>query len=149
MERPNYEGLDPYALVAFKGCHNRVRDGKVSSIFWQRNRQGYIDFCKEIGPKPEGMRKPSVGRIRHDLGYEPNNIRWEEHSDNSVKRRGTRFEGCTEPTVPRVTKIPKFKRGTQEHLEHQRKASAKRWRDPAQKELMSARMQGNQHWRGK
>lgn len=88
----NYNGLDRYAMQTFKGCHDRVRDGKCPSIAWPRTRQGYIDFCKEIGPKPEGMAKPSAGRIRHDLGYEPGNVRWEEHRLNSVKRRGTKFE---------------------------------------------------------
>lgn len=94
-----YFGVDRYALQHFKGCHNRVRDGKVEFIFWPRTREGYLDFCTELGPIPAGMVKPSVGRKNNKLGYEPGNIQWEEHKFNSVKRKGTKFEDITTPTV--------------------------------------------------
>lgn len=58
-------------------------------------------------------------------GYEPGNIQWEEHKFNSVKRRGTKWQGCREKVVP--LKQVKFKKGTPEHREHQRYASHKRW----------------------
>jgi hypothetical protein len=138
-----YEGLDPYALQAFKGCHNRVRDGKCPSIAWPRTREGYAAFCREIGPHPVGMQKPSVGRKFHHLGYGPGNIQWEEHRINSVKRRGTKFAMSTSPVVELFE--PKFRRGSQEYFEHQRFASLKRWSDPTQKDFMSERMRGNQH----
>lgn len=87
-----YGDVDRYALQHFKGCHDRVRDGKSPSIFWPRNREGYLAFCKEIGPIPPYIKKPTVGRIKHSRGYEPGNVTWEEHSINSVKRKGTRYE---------------------------------------------------------
>lgn len=143
--RANFLGLDHYALVAFKGCHNRVRDGKVCSIFWPRSRHGYLDFCEEMGPKPAHMVKPSVGRIDHSRGYEPGNVRWEEHAVNSIKRKGTKWEGTKDEVVPFVDKSVKFKRGSPEHKQHARENSIKRWSDPQQKIDMSLRMKGNQH----
>ena len=145
MARANFLGLDQYALVAFKGCHNRVRDGKVCSIFWPRSRQGYLDFCKEMGPKPTQMNKPSVGRIDHSRGYEPGNVRWEEHAVNSIKRKGTKWEGAKDEVVPFIDKSVKFKRGSPEHMQQIKEANAKRWSDPQQKLDMSARMKGNQY----
>ena len=82
-------------LQAFKGMHNRVREGKSPSIEWERDLQGFKSFLKEIGEIPKDMIKPSVGRIDHKFGYQTGNIQWEEHSFNSIKRRGTRFENLT------------------------------------------------------
>lgn len=144
-----YEGVDRYALQHFKGCHNRVRDGKSPSIFWPRTKEGYLNFCSEIGKFPEAMEKPSVGRIDHDKGYEPGNIRWEEHKFNSVKRIGTKYQNSIERHPKLDDRTPSFKLGSKEHREHQRKASLKRWSDPEQNKKMSERMQGNQHWKGK
>lgn len=136
-----YAGVDRYALQAFKGCHNRVRDGKCPSIFWPRTKEGYEQFCEEIGPHPEGIEKPSVGRKDHSLGYEPGNIQWEEHRFNSVKRRGTKHESETSAEV--ALRTVKFRVGTKEHRQHQRMASMVRWSDPAQRAAMSERMKGN------
>lgn len=141
----DYSGLDRYALQAFKGCHNRVRDGKVDAIHWPRSRDGYIAFCAEIGPKPASMEKASVGRIDHDLGYHPGNVRWEEHRHNSVKRKGTKWENYPNPEV--TLHQVKFKKGTPEHTQHQRDAAAKRWSDPQQHIAMSKRLLGNDHAR--
>lgn len=140
-----YVGVDSYALQAFKGCHNRVRDGKCPSIAWPRTREGYIEFCAEIGLHPLGMAKPSVGRIDHRKGYEPGNIQWEEHRVNSVKRKGTKFESETSPVV--CFRSFKFRKGTEGHRVHQAQAASKRWSDPVQKIEMSNRMKGNQHAR--
>lgn len=79
-------------LAAFKRMHNRVRDGKSPSIQWQRTLEGFVLFLKEIGPIPFDLEKPSVGRIRHSQGYEAGNVMWEEHRENSIKRKGTRYE---------------------------------------------------------
>lgn len=138
--------VDRYALQAFRGCHNRVRDGKVCSIEWPRTPKGYEAFCAEIGPHPEGMQKPSVGRIDHRFGYCTGNIQWEEHRFNSVKRKGTKFAHCRSPEVK--LREYKFRRGTPEFIEHQREASRKRWSDPTQRDKMSERMLGNQHAKG-
>lgn len=79
-------------LEAFKRMHNRVRDGKVSSIVWARNFEGFRKFLVEVGPIPKGMIKPSIGRIKHKFGYREGNVQWEEHAENSIKRKGTRYE---------------------------------------------------------
>jgi len=89
-----YFGLDKEILQHFKGCHNRVRDGKAPKIQWPRSRSGFLKFCDEIGPKPNDGQKWSVGRKDHSKGYVKGNIRWELYAHNSVKRRGTKFENA-------------------------------------------------------
>lgn len=95
--RNNYWNLlttkeDQVHLAAFKRMHDRVRDFKVPSIAWPRDIHGFIAFKKHIGPVPEEMEKPSVGRINHSLGYQPGNVIWQEHKLNSILRKGTRHE---------------------------------------------------------
>lgn len=143
VKNNKYADCDRYALQAFKGCHDRVRDGKCPSIQWSRDRLGYLQFCAEIGPRPEGMLKPSVGRIDHSRGYEAGNVQWEEHKFNSVKRKGTKFEG--EASIVVELRVLKFKRGTQEHKEFQRANAIARWSNPDQRKRMSIRMRGNTH----
>lgn len=77
-------------LAAFKRAHDRVRDGKSPSIHWPRSLDGFVGFLAEVGLVPDGLEKPSLGRKQHAYGYEPGNIQWEEHSINSIKRKGTR-----------------------------------------------------------
>ena len=127
-----YHNLCKKSVQSFKGCCDRVRDGKSPEIEWPRSREGCIGFINEIGPVPKNMEKPSVGRIDHSKGYASGNIRWEEHKYNSVKRRGTKFENETSSSVK--LKERKFTRGSPEYFEHQRKASLKRWSDPEQRE---------------
>lgn len=79
-------------LQAFKGMHNRVREGKSPSILWSRDFDGFHRFLQHIGPIPGKMKKPSVGRKEHTQGYLPGNVHWEPHAVNSIKRRGTRYE---------------------------------------------------------
>lgn len=79
-------------LAAFKRMHDRVRDGKCPSIKWPRDLDGFVMFLKEAGPIPFDLEKPIIGRIRHSEGYEPGNVMWEEHRENSIKRKGTQYE---------------------------------------------------------
>lgn len=79
-------------LAAFKRMHDRVRDGKCPFIQWNRNLDGFVGFVREAGRIPSGLKKPSIGRLRHDLGYMEGNVAWEEHAENSIKRKGTRYE---------------------------------------------------------
>jgi hypothetical protein len=81
-----YRGLDKAALPHFGGCHGRVACGKVSNIAFPRTREGYIAFCKELGPKPRGQ-KWSVGRKNHGKGYVRGNIKWQILSDNVREMR--------------------------------------------------------------
>ena len=86
-------------LQAFKRMHNRVRDGKVLTIAWGRDFDGFVEFLKEVGPVPHHqlMVKASIGRRDHRKGYEPGNVLWEDFLLNSVKRKGTRYEGDAYP----------------------------------------------------
>lgn len=79
-------------LAAFKRAHDRVRDGKSPSIEWPRSLEGFLGFLKELGPIPSFLKKPSLGRKLHDFGYVAGNVMWEEHAENSIKRKGTRYE---------------------------------------------------------
>jgi hypothetical protein len=81
-------------LAAFRRCHGRVAEGKVPSIEWARTPDGLRGFLSEIGPMPTSMKKPSVGRIKHSKGYVRGNVQWEEHKENSIKRKGTRYESA-------------------------------------------------------
>jgi hypothetical protein len=146
--KPKYVGLNKRALQHFKGCHNRVRDGKVKYIEWERTREGYIAFMKEIGPKPRSNQKWSVGRIDHTLGYQSGNIRWELFIYNSIKRKGTKHEHSRKAIV-KLRPGPKFKIGTPEHIEHQRKISRRYWSIPAHRQKQSKRMKGNTNWQPK
>jgi len=82
-------------LGAFKRMHDRVRDRlsyKGIKIQWDRTPEGFKKFFAHIGNIPSNLVKPSLGRKIHSLGYVEGNIMWEEHSLNSKKRRGTRYE---------------------------------------------------------
>jgi hypothetical protein len=125
-------------ILAFGRCHNRVRDGKVSFIEWPRDKEGFIQFLLAVGPIPETMEKPSIGRIDHSKGYIAGNIQWEEHRINSGKTIRTNYTNSK-------PHIPKFKRGTPEWIEHQREATMKRWSNPNARKEMSERMKGNNY----
>lgn len=80
-----YHGLDRYAFWYFVWMHKRVRRKARLTTAFPRTRQGYMDFCKELGPIPRDMRRPSVGRRDHTYGYIHGNIFWEEYQTNVRK----------------------------------------------------------------
>lgn len=84
--RAKYRGCDRYAINHFFWMHSRVARGKGISTAFPRTREGYIAFCMELGPIPDGMKRPSVGRRDHAIGYVVGNIKWEEYNYNSRKR---------------------------------------------------------------
>jgi hypothetical protein len=53
------------------------------------DEKGYQEFARAIGPIPEGMRSPTVGRYDHEQGYVYDrdkkrwNFRWQEKAENS------------------------------------------------------------------
>jgi hypothetical protein len=53
------------------------------------DESGYEKFAKAIGPIPEGMRSPTVGRYDHEQGYVYDrakkrwNFRWQDRTENS------------------------------------------------------------------
>jgi hypothetical protein len=118
-------------LAAFKRMHDRVRDGKCPSILWPRTLDGFVMFMKEIGKIPSVLNKPSVGRILHQLGYEPNNVQWEEHRINSVKRKGTKHEHSTAKILHLNIDVPKLFARVSPEAAAFRIANVKRyWADP-------------------
>jgi hypothetical protein len=92
------------------------------------NEEGYRQFAKAIGPIPDGMAAPTVGRWDHNQGYVPGNFRWQEKADNSsevavrigLSRRGglavrdsSKFNARQIVVCPhcgRVGKLPPMKR---------------------------------------
>lgn len=72
----------PRHFAAFSSLHKRVELGR-STTDLPRNSEGFIQFLLEIGDLPVDMRKPSVGRKDHDLGYVRGNYEWQSLSDNS------------------------------------------------------------------
>lgn len=71
----------PRHLVYFSNMHLRVAKYDRECDFPYTD-DGFVMFCEYIGPIPEGMKVPSVGRIDHSRGYVFDNFRWQELSDN-------------------------------------------------------------------
>jgi hypothetical protein len=96
-----YAGLDRYAVLHFGWMHDRIKYGKAPCTDFPPTREGYIEFCKELGPIPKRMRRPSVGRIDHYLGYVRGNIHWQSYNKNSAIRRANqhRFENFDKPST--------------------------------------------------
>lgn len=91
----------PKEKFTFRAMHDRVRRGKVQSIEWPRTIDGFCSFLAEVGPIPKNLKRPSIGRKRHSLGYCAGNIRWEEQSINSAKHKGS---WCEHETGDVITK---------------------------------------------
>lgn len=118
-------------LAAFRRMHGRAQEGKCPSILWPRTLDGFVMFIKEIGTIPKALKKPSVGRINHQLGYEPNNVQWEEHRINSVKRKGTKHEHSTAKILHLNIDVPKLFARVSPEAAAFRIANVKRyWADP-------------------
>ena len=74
----------PQHWESFRNIHDRCRRmGIEIDYHFRRNIQGLANLIECLGPVPEGMRYPTVGRIDHSRGYLRDNIRWQERSANS------------------------------------------------------------------
>lgn len=74
----------PIHWSSFINMHKRskLQNINVDEIFL-RNRKGFENFIEYLGNVPSNMKRPSIGRIDHSLGYIRGNFMWEELSDNS------------------------------------------------------------------
>lgn len=65
-----------------------------------RTAEGFLLFAAEMGPIPESIKRPSVGRKDHDLGYIIGNIKWEEYSYNVWKQRRPERQDNVDEEIP-------------------------------------------------
>lgn len=65
---------------SFSSMHSRSTyiDPKYS-----RTPEGLINFIADLGPVPDGMSSPSIGRLDHSLGYIPGNFEWQDRWENA------------------------------------------------------------------
>lgn len=124
-------------LIYFERCHSRVKYGKAPSIEWPQTDEGYTAFYKEIGPKPDDIKKWSIGRKDHNLGYVTGNIQWEEFRFNAAKTRNNLNADERRPEFPLAPKKPKW--GSPEHIAKSSSSALKQWADPAQRQKMKLR----------
>jgi len=104
---------------------DRAQDCNGTS--YARDASGFLEFVEDIGPYPQGMTWPTVGRKDHSLGYVPGNFAWQEMADNSrenIVRIGVGSPGAgTGRTLPETTKEAMRRNHTKEWSEKRRKAS--------------------------
>lgn len=88
---PYYGGLKKKFPIHWSSFHNmwkRAKDPKIPcgiSVRYNRNVNGFINFILDIGPIPDGIKQPSVGRIDHSDGYVFGNFKWQEKNENSTE----------------------------------------------------------------
>jgi hypothetical protein len=67
----------PTHYRSFKKMHDHQieRDERVSSAF-TKSREGLINFIRELGPIPSGMRNPVLTRKHSRKGFVRGNMQW-------------------------------------------------------------------------
>lgn len=96
---PYYRGLNkqyPIHFASFSNMHNRCKWYGLVTDF-PRDYQGFQDFIVYLGDVPIGMKRPTVGRKDHSLGYIKSNFEWQEFADN-IEEMTTRFN-CQEARI--------------------------------------------------
>lgn len=71
----------PRHLSAFKKL--LARSKRHLECDFEHSMESFVDFIRYIGPVPQGMIKPTVGRKDHNLGYVKGNFNWQESFLNS------------------------------------------------------------------
>jgi len=74
-----YKKAYPYHWSSF--CCMYKRKSEIDPLF-SRNFAGFIHFVSCLGPVPEDMTNPSIGRKDHTIGYIKDNFAWQEFSEN-------------------------------------------------------------------
>ena len=129
--------LDKYALKYFQWMQARSKKGWCSCSF-SNDRQGYIDFCREMGPIPDSMIKPSVGRKDHTLGYQDGNIAWQEFVENCKQTNRQKISANSKLVSERLWKDKDWSEERRLFL-----------RSESKKEKQSEFMKGKRHAAGK
>lgn len=89
--KTKYKCDDKRIVRCFKWMQARcIRTNRRNDF--PRTKIGFANFCKEMGPIPVGMKRPSVGRKNHNKGYVYGNIVWERYEYNVWKNRRTEEE---------------------------------------------------------
>lgn len=73
---------DLYPVHWDRFCYMQLRARHFGTDF-SDDQSGFMLFIEEIGPVPEGMMKPTVGRKDHSKGYIFGNFEWQEQVENS------------------------------------------------------------------
>lgn len=76
--------------------HTFSRMHKRNHVDFPQSNLGLISFILEIGPVPDDMLRPSIGRKDHSIGYVVGNYAWQEFTENS-KEGGLRTGFATRP----------------------------------------------------
>jgi hypothetical protein len=77
-----YGDFDKRIRNRFDEMQRRVKEGNLLCDF-ANNRLGLKLFCEVLGPYPENMIDPTVGRTdNHKNGYLISNISWQSRKDN-------------------------------------------------------------------
>lgn len=77
---------DRRIVKCFRYMQNRCRKDNRKCDF-SCTENGFQEFVLEMGPVPSFIKKPSVGRSNHDIGYVKGNLKWEEYKFNVWKAR--------------------------------------------------------------
>jgi hypothetical protein len=100
----------------FKRCYNpnnkRYKDYNERGIGVDPYFKHFPNFLEEIGEKPDGIEKWSVGRIDNNKGYEPGNVRWETLAEQA--RNHTMQKNNTSGIVGVKLQVTVNKHGTYE-----------------------------------
>jgi len=123
----------PVHYARFRAFQKRSRS-KGLSVSFSDDASGLLLFIEDIGPVPEGMVKPSVGRKDHSKGYESGNFSWQSYSDN-VRESNSRTRSGLVYSIQHRNNISKGTKGKTRRplsLDHRLKISEgikKFWRD--------------------
>jgi len=79
-----YKQAYPYHWASF--CDMHKRKSEIDALF-SRSFEGFVHFVFYLGPVPEDMIRPSIGRKDHLVGYKKGNFCWQEFSDNAKEGR--------------------------------------------------------------
>jgi hypothetical protein len=82
----------PVHLACFKSMHSR--SGPLGlKVDFSRSVEGFIEFLRYVGDIPEGMARPTLGRLDHSEGYTRGNFEWQGYAENSSESAARNIKG--------------------------------------------------------